>query len=265
MSEAETGPIEPIQDGGEGLVDGPSPDGPSVEERASMVGWKEGGRLSAEEFLSKRDDDLGLARANNQTLEQKLHETNKTVSEMAKMQKAMMAKERQAGYDAAMEEIKAEKADAIANADPEKFAEAEQKEADLKEKQAQDSQSDQLEGQKRQVAEYVDGVKGKYPEVFETLQRAQAWREELAYQIQENGLSLEDATTRAVSAVAERFGFKQKPSTSLETGSATGSGNQDFNSMPPEAKKAYEKYASEGLFEGEEGKKEYAALYWEQE
>lgn len=255
-----------LESGGE--LEGGEPtevsEGPSTEERAAMSGWKEGGELSAEDFLAKRDDHLGLARKNNERLEQEIFETRKTMDQMAKMQRAFMERERRAGYDAAMADIKAKKAEAIGNADAEGFAEAEKEEQELKEEQTRAQQDEHTQAQKAQVSQMASKVMEQYPEAFETKQRANAWAEEVQFQHRVKGLPIDQAMTKAVSAVAEQFGFKQKPVASLEGGGSGGEGNKDFASLPPEAKNAYKKFAEAGLFEGEKGKKEYAAEYWSQ-
>lgn len=256
--EAEPNDFTPTSDGQEGS------EGPSIEERASMSGWREGGDLSAEEFLAKRDDHLGLARSNNERLENELHSLRKETETMAKMQKAFMDKSRQQGYEAAMAEVKAKKSEAIANADPDSFAEAEREEQELKDEQAKTEQDEATQHQRAQMAELVGNFRDKYPEAFETRQRANAWAEEVKYQTQVIGLSVEDAMTKAVSAVAEQFNFKQKSSSSLESGKGGGEGNKSFADLPADAKQAYKKFADQGLFEGEAGKKEYAEEYWKQ-
>ncbi len=262
MSEMEVEPGGEYE-GGETEVNEVS-EGPSIEERASMSGWKEDGSLSAEDFLAKRDDHLGLAKSNNQRLENEIYSLRKETETMAKMQRAFMEKERKAGYEAAMAEIKAQKAEAIGNADADGFAEAERREQELKDEQVKSQQDEQTQEQKERANELVAGVMEKYPEAFETRQRANAWAEEVRYQTEVKKLPLDQAMTKAVSAVAEQFNFKQKSASQLDTGGSGGGGSKDFSSLPADAKNAYKKFAAQGLFEGEEGKKEYAAEYWSQ-
>lgn len=215
----------------------------SPEERASAVGWyeKEGG-LSAEEFLSKREDHLGLLRGDVKKLEQQLAESIAVQKAMAEHMEKSRADAMKRGYDKAIADAKAEMQRAVEESDGEAFAAA-SKRADQLAEQRDKAQAEPIIPQQPEVNPIVQRLQEHqqaHPELFDTAAKAQAWQEELRYQ-GERGLSFEEAVAAADKAVRQTHLQARTHLGPVDGETASGTVGE-FSQLPPEAKAAYERF-----------------------
>ncbi len=236
-------------EGGEGM---------SVEDRASAVGWKSDGDLSAEEFIEKREDHVGLLRNDVKKLEQTLAESRSETKEIASMFKNAQAAAQKRGYEKAYSEIEERQKKAISEGDGEEFAKLNKAKAQL---EKQEEEANKPEPQTNPVLELAKGYQQSHPEIFETRDRAEAWLKEMQYQVTTHGLKPDDAMRKAVSVVAEAHGLKRKQPGDLGEGGKSG-GGKTFADLPDDAKQAYEKWKKQIP---DFSKQDYADSYFSQE
>jgi len=215
----------------------------SAEERASAVGWheKEGG-LSAEDFLAKREDHLGLMRKDLAKLESKLAENNATMTQMAQFLEKSRADAMKRGYDKVIADQKALMQKAVEEADGDAFTEASRRVEQL-EKQRDEAQPETIIPRHEQVNPVIQAVQEHQqsnPELFDTSAKAEAWQKELQYQGQ-RGLSFEEAVAKADEVVRQTY-FQARPSLGPVDGETASGAVGSWESLPKEAKDAYQMF-----------------------
>ncbi len=231
----------------------------STEERASAVGWheKEGG-LSAEEFLAKREDHLGLMRADLAKLESKLAESNATMTQMAQFMEKSRADAMKRGYDKAISDQKKLMQKAVEEADGDAFTAASRRVEQL-EKQRDEAQPETIIQRPEQVNPVIQAVQEHQhanPELFDTSAKAEAWQKELQYQGQ-RGLSFEDAVAKADDAVRQAY-FQARPSLGPVDGETASGAVSSWDALPKDAKDAYAMFSRDNP---NFTKEEYLRLY----
>lgn len=215
----------------------------SVEDRAALVGWKPGGRKSAEEFLEVRDNHLGAARRDNAKLEKTVQELRSEQQIMRQMMSSQIERAKQQAREEAIKEFTNKKAQAIEQGDAEAFSAAEEEQRKFEQKEREEQTQAQNQFQRQQLEQKVNAHKEQYPEVFDSALKAEAWQKEVVYQVQNRKLSLDDAMKKATEEVANHFNVKRKvPGEEGGKRAASAGGKKNFASLPKEAKQAFENF-----------------------
>jgi hypothetical protein len=215
----------------------------STQEKAEAVGWHEkDGGLSAEEFLAKRDDHLGLMRGDLKKLEDKLAESNATMTAMAEHLQKSNAEAQRRGYDKAIADAKEQMQRAVEESDGEAFTQA-SKRAEQLEEQKQKISEETIISKPEAVNPLQAALKehqNAHPELFDTAAKAEAWQKELRYQ-GERGLGFEDAVAAADKAVRQSHLPARNHLGPVGGETVTGVVSE-FSQLPAEAKAAYERF-----------------------
>jgi hypothetical protein len=215
----------------------------SSEEKASAVGWyeKEGG-LSADEFLAKRDDHLGLLRGDVKKLEGKLAESHATMESMAQFLQKSRADALRQGYDKAIAEAKAQMQQAVEDSDGDTFTSASKRveQLEAQKDKVEDESIIQTKPEVNPVQQDILNHQKAHPELFDTSAKAEAWQKELIYQGQ-RGLEFEEAVAAADKVVRQTH-LPERSHLGPVDGENAGDHVSEFAGLPAEAKQAYERF-----------------------
>jgi hypothetical protein len=216
----------------------------SVEEEAELMGWREGGRLSAEDFLSKRETHLGLMKSNYETLKTKYEELNATTNEVASFLKKAKTEARNEGYQQALEEARKKQEEAFADGDAAAWKEAQQREKEIEEEMksgSSDEKDEQVSAKREAGMKLLKAFQEDNTELFDDFQLSQTFQQAVQFYANKGMLGadlLEKAKTET---------YKKHKKGSLPnggTGGSKGGGSvRGFESLPASAKKAFERFA----------------------
>jgi hypothetical protein len=236
----------------------------SVERRAEMVGWTADGPKSAQEFLDERDGHMGLQRANIATLESKLDEALKVNKQITGYLKKTRDDAEKRGYERALAEEAEKQRQAVEDSDGNAFAESKRREARLLEQRDKPKENDPLADEPEDPPEIklLRQAVEENQRRFDSRKQALDWRDEIQFQVQDKGLSMAEAITKA-NLIHLEGGKQRVPGGVRGENSGGGSrGSKTFAALPRDAKRAFQdfKEADPDLTEDE-----YARVYWEQE
>jgi len=217
----------------------------STEDRAIAVGWHDKGEggLSAEDFLSKRDDHNGLLRGDIKKLEAKLAGSDATMKAMAGWLEKNRSDGQIQGYNKAIAEEKERMKVAVNESDGEAY-EIAAKRADQLQEQRDNLKPEKIVPDAPEVnplEALVRSHQDANPTLFDNSAKAQTWETELRYQGNRPGVTFEEAVKSADALVRQQH-FQTRPNLG-PTGGETADGNvSEFNSLPADAKAAYKQF-----------------------
>jgi len=242
-------------------------EGPSAEDRAKIYGWNPNGTLSAEEFVAKRDDDNGLLRSNIATAESKIDELSGQTREMSRMMAQMRKESREAkkqGLQRGLQQSEEQQRVAVEESDGDDFAKAKRLH-DAYEKALADHDAEEAEFESEKAPE-VNPIVAKAnsfyednKDTFKSRKQIDEWQTEVAFQVQEKGLDLDEAFTVALTEVTG--GKRRVPGGERGEGGRGGGGSKTFDSMPKDAKASFRTCLED---DPELTKEEFATAYWSQ-
>ena len=222
----------------------------SAEKRAGLVGWKEGGSKTAEEFLQNREEHLGLANSNIKTLEGKIGDLTSTMSAMAKHMSEKEKADIKTGYNRGISEYKAKMRTAADEGDSESYQQAEKVVENLE--RERDEKLDKHESiapksadEPNPIVAMVQAHQRSNPELFVTRDMSEAWIKEVQYQ---GNLSPELTPTqvfaKADTIMIDKFDLGRSmpgpDENKKEKAAAKNDGAMTFNQLSKEDKAAYE-------------------------
>jgi len=231
-----------VEGGDEAIEDGGEIGGMSVEEQARIAGWNPDhpAGKSAEEFLARNQEHLGLAKKENEKLYGEIGELKQSMNHMVKFLESREAKARQAGYDRAIREQEARMQQAVEDADTAAFHDAKSKAEQYMKAKEQDSvepivpEPKPAEVMQKMVNEHFSSSP---PEMFDMAAKREVWIKELQAQGQQ-GKTLADAKKVADSAVIQMFNLKRSMPGLNEGGKGSGGAARKLADIPG-AQQAY--------------------------
>jgi hypothetical protein len=243
--------------------------GLSEEQRAELVGWNpefDGpGKKTASEFLSKRDEDLGLMRSNLEKLEKRISEQNRTMQSMSTFLTTAQRKAEEQGYSRGLQEIRDRKYAATESGDVAAVKAADAEEETFK-KEFEEAQKPvpQPDGRLEEIRGQISAYTQKYPEVFETRAQAEDWYNEFQWAVR-RGDTVDKSMDKATRIVSQKYKIGGRIPGPEDGGSGGGAKKQSFASLPKEAKDGYYQFAkSNSKLNTPAGKEEYAKAYYEE-
>lgn len=232
----------------------------TVEERASLVGWKDGGSKTAEEFIEARDNHLGAARADIKKLEGQVATTNATMNAMVKHMEKKEVSDIKVGYDRAISIEKQKGKEAADNLDSDGMQKSfdkvdaleTQKTKKLEELQPISTPSD------NPVITHLKQHAANNPSLFDTADKANAWAAEIRYQHDFNPkASMDDIIKTTDQIMIKKFGLTQSMPGPDGGGDdnyqARAADSLKYSEIPQEDKAVYERFKIQFA----EGGKEY--------
>ena len=225
----------------------------SVEERAALVGWKEGGSKTAEEFIETRENHLGSARADIKKLEGQVKTTNDTMNAMVKHMEKKEASDIQLGYDRAIALETQKGKEAADNLDSDGMKKSFDKVDALKtqkEKKLEELKPiSETAPTDNPVVAHLKQHAADNPTLFDTSEKANAWAAEVRYQHDFNPkASMDDIIKTTDGIMMKKFGLTQRmpggPDGGDESAGGGGGGGENlkFSQIPKEDKLVYERF-----------------------
>lgn len=215
----------------------------SAQERAEAVGWHEkDGGLSAEEFIAKRDDHVGLLRNDVKKLEQSLAESTAVQTSMAEFLQKSRADAQRQGYDKAIADAKARMEQAVDDSDGEAFTVASRQKDQLEDGKSKVA-NDSIIASKPQVNPVQQDImnhQAAHPELFDDSSKEATWQAELLFQGQ-RGASFEDSVAAADRLVRKNH-LPSRPHSGPVDGETASGVVSDFANLGADAKKAYARF-----------------------
>lgn len=224
----------------------------STEARAELVGWKPGGTKSAEEFLSLRDENLGIARADIKKLEGKLGTMSATMSAMAKHMGDKEKTDIKTGYNRGIAAEKAKMSKAAEDGDTDSYKTAERN-VDALEKE-RDKKLDAHEDIAKPVSEaspivaMVQAHQEANPELFATRDMSEDWIKEVQFQGGRNKtLTPDQVFAKADKIMIKKYALGRSlpgPDENTDTSivKKDEGGDLKFSQLDKEEKAAYEEF-----------------------
>lgn len=197
----------------ESAEDDGSINGLSIEEQAKIAGWNPDhpAGKSAEEFLARNQEHLGLARAENEKLYGEIAELKNAMMLTTKFLESREEKARQAGYERAIREQEARMEQAVEDADRGAFEDA-RKKAEAYRKAKDEDKVDPIIPQKDAAAQMQEAVQAHFSkapkEMFDLEAKREVWLKEVMAQGR-SGKNFEDAKKEADRAVIQMFNLKR--------------------------------------------------------
>ncbi len=220
----------------------------SVEDQASMVGWKEGGTKSAQEFIDARDSHMGLQREDIKKLERRGAEQDAVIASMAKTLESTRVKATEQGYNQAIAEAKETMRKAVEDADTEAYKVAEEKVEKLEdEREKEVSELTPIAPASDNVLEaQVTAHMEKHPEIFSNHFQTTEWGNAIRFH-GKNGMSLDDAMVQADKDIVSHFKLgKSLPGPGGDESISTKSGGDlKFSDLNKADQQAYYSFAKD--------------------
>ena len=213
----------------------------SPVERATAVGWyeKEDG-LSAEDFLAKRDDHVGLLRKDVGKLEQKLAQSLEATEAIAEHMQKTRADAMRQGYDKAIADAKAEQKVAVEESDGDAYEQAARRIDQLEEGKSKIEEETIIKSPEaaNPIMADIQSHQQAHPELFDTSLKAELWEKELRYQGTRN-VSFEEAVAAADVVVRQTY-LPSRTHLGLVDGEQASEAASSFADLPTGAEAAYQ-------------------------
>jgi len=239
------------------------PEEPEVEQKARSMGWvpKDEFRgdpdkwVEAERFVERGENELPILRERYRNLDKQLKETQDTLKKLAEHHHKVSERE----YSRAYEDLKRQRAEAIASGDSQAFEKAD---SDLE--KLRENKPEQVDGPDEKHTPEDEAYFNQWMNDNKWYQTdsamagaADAVGQELYNEGYRGKALLDNITKRVKAEFPQKFKNPKREGANSVEGAPSGSRKQSgkgYADLPPDAKQACDKFVKQGVFMGENGK-----------